>query len=301
MNFRNKIILGPMAGVNNIAFRRLCTDYGADIVYSQMIDSIAFDRGNLKLADFFDEKNLVAQFFGNDAGIISKCAKKIERKVQAIDLNLGCPHSDVVKRKCGSYLIKYPRRITKIIKALIKAVDVPITVKIRAGYDGKHINAVKIAKLCEKEGIAAIAVHGRARTVNYEKPVDYEIIREVKENVEIPVIGNGDIFLGRDAKRMFDETGCDSIMIGRGAIGNPDIFEKIKVYLKGERITKPYSKRKMFLKYLRYCKKYGIEFKDIKLHSQYLTKGIRHGAELRNQMSTVKDIDGLKKIYDSVS
>ncbi len=301
MNFRNKIILGPMAGVNNIAFRKLCTDYGADIVYSQMIDSRAFMMGNRKLADFFDEKNLVAQFFGNDAKIISECAKKIEKKVQVIDLNLGCPHSDVVERKCGSYLMKYPKRITAIIKALIKAVDVPVTVKIRAGYDRKHMNAVKIARLCEKEGIAAIIVHGRARTVNYEKPVDYEIIRKVKENVDIPVIGNGDIFLCRDAKRMFDETGCDSIMVARGAIGNPDIFKRIKVYLKDGKLAKLDSKKRMFLKYLRYCKKYDIEFKDIKLHSQYLTKGVRHGAELRNKISSVKDIDGLKKIYDSVS
>ena len=141
MNFKNKIILAPMAAVNNIAFRKLCSENGADIVYSQMIDGMAFSKGDRKLTDFYDEKNLIAQFFGNDAKVISECAKAVESKVRGVDLNLGCPHSDVVERKCGSYLMKYPEIIRKIIKGLVKNVGVPVTVKIRAGYDGKNINA----------------------------------------------------------------------------------------------------------------------------------------------------------------
>ena len=288
-----------MAAVNNIAFRKVCTDYGADIVYSQMIDSMAFFRGNRKLADFFDEKNMIAQFFGNDPKILSECAKIVEPKAQAVDLNLGCPHSDVVQRKCGSYLMKYPKRISAIIKALVKAVDIPVTVKMRAGYDRSHINAVKIAQICEKEGVSAIAVHGRARTVNYEHPVDYNIIKRVKDKVNVPVIGNGDIFSGKDAKKMLEETGCDSIMVGRGAIGNPAIFDEIKKYLRGGKI-KVFSKKKMFLEYLSYCKRHHVEFKGVKAHAQWFTKGVENGAKLRYMMNKAKDFDQLREVYKLV-
>ena len=292
------VILAPMAAVNNIAFRRLCTDYGADIVYSQMIDSISFARGSRKLADFVDEGNAVAQFFGNEPKIIAKSAKAVESKVQAIDLNLGCPHSDVIKRKCGSYLMSHPKKVALIVKELVKSVDIPVTVKIRAGY-GKN-NAVKIAKICEKEGASAIAVHGRPMTVKYELPVDYNVIKEVKEKVNIPVIGNGDIFSGKDAKRMFDETGCDSVMVARGAIGNPAIFGEIKCYLKGKKFEIK-SNRKIFMEYLRYCKKYNVGFKDIKRHAQWLTKGVENGARYRQMMNSATSADELKEIYKAIS
>ena len=299
MDFKNKLILAPMAAVNDIAFRKLCSDYGADIVYSQMIDSRAFIMGSGKLVDFFDEENLVAQFFGNDAKIIKECARNVESKVKAIDLNLGCPHSNVVERKCGSYLMKYPKRIGEIIRGLVKSVNIPITVKIRAGYDRSNINAVKIAKLCEKEGVSAIAIHGRARTVNYERPVDYGIIRKVKEAVNVPVIGNGDIFCGKDAKRMFDETGCDSVMVARGAIGNPFIFGEIKDYLKGKKLER-INKREAFLKYLKYAKKYKIEFKHIKTQAQWFTKGVNNGSVYRERMNQAKSVEDLKKIYENI-
>jgi len=297
MDFKNKVILAPMVAVNNIAFRKLCTDYGADIVYSQMIDSRAFAEGNRKLVDFFNEKNLVAQFFGNNPQIMAKCAKAIESRVQAVDLNLGCPHSDIIKTKCGSYLMSQPKKVALIVKELVKSVDIPVTVKIRAGY-GKN-NAVKIAKICEKEGASAIAVHGRPKTVKYERPVDYRVIKDVKENVDIPVIGNGDIFCGKDAKKMFDETGCDSVMIARGAIGNPAIFGEIKCYLKGKKFEIK-SNRKMFAEYLKYCKKYKVEFKDIKRHAQWLTKGVKDGARHRLLMNRAEDVDRLKEIYKAI-
>ena len=296
MNFKNKVILAPMVSVNEISFRKLCTEHGADIVYSQMIDGIGFLRGNRRLADFVDEDNLVCQFFGNDAEAIVKCAKEIESMVQAIDLNLGCPHSNVVERKCGAYLMKYPIKVRKIIRALVKAVNIPVTAKIRAGYDKSHINAVKIAKICEREGVSAIAIHGRPRTVNYEHAVDYGIIKKVKEAVDVPVIGNGDIFCGIDAKKMIDETGCASVMIGRGAIGNPCIFDDVKAYLAGKDV-KPVSKKKIFLEYLKYCKKYKTSFKAIRTHAQWLTKGVKNGGMYRNLINRTKDIDGLKDIY----
>jgi len=299
MNFKNKIILAPMVSVNNIAFRKLCTDYGADIVYSQMIDAVAFDRGNGKLADFYDEKNLVAQFFGNDAEVIARCAKDIESKVKGVDLNLGCPHSNVVDRKCGSYLMKYPKRIGAIVKRLVKLLNVPITVKIRAGYDKSHVNAVSIARLCEKEGVSAIAIHGRARTVNYEQPVDYSIIKKVKEKVDVPVIGNGDIFDGESARRMFSETGCDSVMIGRGAMGNPRVFDDVKSYLKGRK-SKAVGKKKLLLRYLLYCKNYNIEFKYIKMQAQWFTKGMEGGGKYRELMNNAKSVEDLKRIYSRI-
>ena len=292
------VILAPMAAVNNIAFRKLCTDYGADIVYSPMIDSISFAKGSRKLADIFNEKNLVAQFLGNDPKIVAKCAKAIESRVQAIDLNLGCPHSDIIKTKCGSYLMNSPKKVALIVKELVKSVDIPVTAKIRAGY-GKN-NAVKIAKICEKEGASAVAVHGRLKTVKYELPVDYKVIKEVKESVDIPVIGNGDIFCGKDAKKMFDETGCDSVMIARGAIGNPAVFEEVKCYLKGKKF-KIKSNRKIFMEYLGYCKKYNVGFKDIKRHAQWLTKGVENGARYRQMMNSATSADELKEIYKAIS
>ena len=297
MNFRNKIILAPMVSVNDIAFRKLCTYYGADIVYSQMISSEAFIRGSDKLVDFFDEENVIAQFFGNDPEVLAKCAKGIEKKVKAIDLNLGCPHSNVVKNKCGSYLMRYPKRISAIIKKLTKAVDIPITAKIRSGYDKHHINAVEIAKVCEKQGAAAIAVHGRPRTINYNHPVDYDVIKDVKRTVKIPVIGNGDISDCESAKKMFDRTGCDSVMVGRGAIGNPSIFNEIKDCIKGKN-AKGVPKKRAFLKYIRYTKKYKTEFIMVKKHAQWFTKGMERGGHYRALMNNAKNIDEIKKIYN---
>jgi len=299
MGFKNKIMLAPMVSVNNIAFRKLCSDYGADIVYSQMIDSVGFVRGSRRLVDFYDEKNLIAQFLGNDPKSIVESAKAVSSKVIAVDLNLGCPHSNVVGRKCGSYLMKFPKKICAIIRGLVKGVDVPITVKIRAGYDKSHINAVSIAKLCEKEGVSAIAVHGRARTVNYMTPVDYGVIRGVKESVDVPVIGNGDIFSGEGAEKMFSSTGCDSVMIGRGAMGNPCVFDEIKAFL-AKKKGKKVDKKKMFLRYLRYCKKYKVAFVEIKKQAQWFTKGLVGGGEYRLKMNDAKGVEELKAIYSEI-
>ena len=299
MNFKNKIILAPLAGVNNIAYRKLCTDFGTDLVYSRMIDAKAFIMGNKMMADFHDEKNVIAQFFGNDKDIIVQCAKELEKKVQAFDLNLGCPHSNVVKRKCGSYLMKYPKKIASIIKSLTKNINLPITVKIRAGYDKNHINAVKIAKVCEDNEVKAVAVHGRARTVNYKQPVDYGIIKKVKKAVNIPVIGNGDIFDGKSAETMYKKTNCDSIMVARGAIGNPEIFNEIKYYLKKKKYSNT-PKYKIFKKFLSYCKKYNIEFTEIKTHAQWLTKGITNGSYYRAKMNNAKTTNELKGIFESI-
>jgi len=288
-----------MVAITNISFRKLCSDHGADIVYSQMIDSEGFVRGNHRLADFYDEKNVVAQFLGNDADVFAECLNEVQDKVQAFDVNMGCPDSSVCKRKCGAEIMRYPKKIEKIVKKLVKKSKIPITVKIRAGYDREHINAVKIAKICEKEGVSAIAVHGRARTVNYMHPVDYSIIKKVKDAVNVPVIGNGDVVDGKSASLMFDSTGCDSIMVGRGVIGNPAVFDEIKYYLKGKK-NKEVSRKKLFLQYLKYSKKYKVNFDEIKKHAQWFTKGMAGGGELRLEMNGAKDVDDLKKVYDKI-
>jgi len=298
MNFKNKILLAPLAAVTDIAFRKLCTDYGADIVYSQMIDQESLTRGNTRLADFYDEKNVGAQFIGNDPKKLVQCIELVEKKVKTIDLNLGCPHSNVVKRICASYLLKYPKRIKSILEAMVPSTKLPVTVKIRAGYDKEHINAVKIAKLAEKTGIKSLTIHGRPRTVNYQTPVDYDIIKKVKDSISIPVTGNGDILDPISAKKMYRYTECDSIMVARGAIGNPTIFNEIKHYLKTGKIKKPIKKQTIFKKYLSYAKKYKIDFARIKAHVQWMTKGISGGAQMRVTINNAKSLEEIKDLFE---
>ena len=297
MNFKNKILLAPLAAVTDIAFRKLCTDYGADIVYSQMIDQEALTRGNTRLVDFYDEKNVGAQFIGNDPKKLVKCIELVEKKVKTIDLNLGCPHSNVVKRICASYLLKYPKRIKSILEAMVPSTKLPVTIKIRAGYDKEHINAIKIAKMAEKTGIAALTIHGRPRTVNYQTPVNYDIIKKVKQAISISVAGNGDILDPISAKKMFDYTGVDSIMVARGAIGNPAIFNEIKHYLKTGKIKKPINKQIIFKKYLKYAKKYKIDFARIKAHVQWMTKGMEGGSKIRVVINNAKSLGEIKDLF----
>jgi len=291
MNFKNKIILAPIAGVTDIAFRKVCTYCGADIVYSQMIDSRAYINGNRKLEDFDNEKNAVAQLLGNDAKTIAKCAKMLTRKVPVVDLNLGCPK--VSTQKAGGWLMREPKKAGEIVRAMVKSAD-KVTVKIRAGKDKKNLNAVEIAKICEDAGAIAIAVHGRAYGENYEQPVRYGVIKDVKEAVAVPVIGNGNIFCGEDAKRMYELTGCDSVMIGRGAIGNPGVFSEIKSFFGAKK--KEIDRKKLFLKYLRYAHYYNICFAGIKKQAQWFTKGEIGGAKIRAQINNAQDVEELKDI-----
>lgn len=275
-----------MAGVNDIAFRKVCTKFGADIVYSQMIDVNTYLRDNKRIIEFYDEPNVIAQLLGNNTTSLYNCVKALSKKVMAVDINFGCPDSGVVKSERGSFLMSQPTKIKEIVK---KCSRFPLTVKIRAGYDKNHINAVKIAKICEKGGALAIAIHGRARTVNYKTPVDYDIIKKVKDAVNIPVIGNGDIFGKSDLEKMY-RTGCDSVMIGRGAIGNPGIFGELK---DGKIITKKIQ----FKEYAKNAEKYHIQFDYVKRHAQWFTKGIVSGSTCRNELNYTKNINEIKKIY----
>ncbi len=295
-------MLAPLAAVTDIAFRKLCTDYGADIVYSQMIDSESITRGNMRLADFLDkEDNVGAQFIGNDPDRLVKSIEIVEKKVKTIDLNLGCPHSNVVKRVAASYLLKFPKRIKSILEAMVPSTKLPVTIKIRAGPNKETINAVKIAKMAEKTGIVALTIHGRPRTVNYQTPVDHDIIKKVKDAISIPVAGNGDILDPISAKNMFDYTGCDSIMVARGAIGNPTIFNEIKHYLKTGKIKKPIKKSVVFKRYLRYAKKYNIDFARIKAHVQWMTKGVVGGSKMRVKINNSKSVEEIKDLFSKTT
>ena len=293
MDYRKKIILAPIAGVTDIAFRKVCTYCGADIVYSQMIDSRAFVRGKEDYEIFDNEKNVVAQIIGNDAKSVSECAKKLGRIVQAVDLNLGCPK--VSTQKAGGWLMRKPQLIGDIVREMVCKAGVPVSAKIRAGIDKDHINAVKIAKICEDNGASAIAVHGRAFGENYELPVRHDIIKAVKDAVSIPVIGNGNIFCGEDAKRMYELTGCDSVMVARGAIGNPGIFSEIKGFFGKKKKT--FDRKSLFLKYLRYAHHYDICLADVKKQAQWFTKGDVGGAKLRHRINNINTINEIKQIF----
>ena len=253
MDFNNKIILAPMAGITDYAFRTVAREQGADLCVSEMISAKAVhykDEKTATLARIYENDTpLGIQIFGSDPDIMAECAELISNGTYAhakstltpayIDINMGCPVKKIVSNGEGSALLKSPTLCGEIVKACVNATDLPVTVKIRAGWDKNSINATEVAKICEANGASAITIHGRTREQMYEPYANWDIIRDVKNAVSIPVIGNGDIFSGADAIRMLDETGVNSIMVGRGALGNPFIFAEIKAHLEGKSYTPP--------------------------------------------------------------
>ncbi len=245
----NKIILAPMAGVTDLPFRTICKSYGADVVFSEMISAKAIHYGDkktielLKTTDY--EKPLVVQLFGSEPEIMAEAAVFLEnRGTSAIDINMGCPATKIIKNGEGSALMKNPKLAEDIMKAVIKATSLPVSVKIRSGWDYDSINAIEIAKIAENSGIRAITVHPRTKAQAYTGKADRSIIKAVKKAVNIPVIGNGDIYCADDAISMFKETGCDSVMVARGALGNPFIFKHIKDRLSNKYETEITNKEK---------------------------------------------------------
>ena len=253
MDFNNKIILAPMAGITDYAFRTVAREQGADLCVSEMISAKAVhykDEKTATLARIYENDTpLGIQIFGSDPDIMAECTELISNGTYAhakstltpayIDINMGCPVKKIVNNGEGSALLKSPTLCGEIVKACVNATDLPVTVKIRAGWDKNSINATEVAKICEANGASAITIHGRTREQMYEPYANWDIIRDVKNAVSIPVIGNGDIFSGADAVRMLDETGVNSIMVGRGALGNPFIFAEIKAHLEGKSYTPP--------------------------------------------------------------
>lgn len=303
------LVLGPMAGVTDLPFRLLCKEQGADLIYTEMVSAkgILYKNKNTEsLLEVREEERPVAlQIFGSDPKIMAEAAKMIEeRNFDILDINMGCPVPKVVNNQEGSALLKNPELIGDIVHAITNAIQKPVTVKIRKGFEENEYLCVEAAKAAEAAGASAIAVHGRTREQYYSGKADLDAIKMVKEAVKIPVIGNGDIFHATDAIHMMEYTGCDAVMIARGAKGNPWIFSSIKAYIQdGTLVAKPdfHEVVKMILRHADLQLKYKGEFigmREMRKHVAWYTTGYPNSALLRNEVNEVETMEGL---YDLLS
>ena len=307
VKLENPYILAPMAGVTDLPFRLLCKEQGAGLLCMEMISAKALQYKNKNTKALLSihpkEYPVSLKLFGSDADIISRMAQEIEElPFQILDINMGCPVPKVVKNGEGSALMNRPELVYEIVSKTVKAIKKPVTVKIRKGFDETSVNAPEIAKIIEQAGAAAIAVHGRTREQYYSGKADWDIIRQVKEAVSIPVIGNGDVFSGESALRMRRETGCDGVMIARGAQGNPWIFSELLEYERTGRMPKrptPEEIRDMMLRHARM----QIEFKgdylgirEMRKHVAWYTKGLKGSARLRDEINKTESYEELSKL-----
>ncbi len=311
IELENRYILGPMAGVTDLPFRLLCREQGAGLLCMEMVSAKAIYYNNRNTESLLeihpDERPVSLQLFGSDPKIMSEMAKRIEERPFAIlDVNMGCPVPKVVKNGEGSALMKNPKLVYEIVSALVKAIDKPVTVKIRKGFDDDHVNAVEIAKIIEEAGAAAVAVHGRTREQYYSGKADWNIIRQVKEAVSIPVIGNGDVTSPQKADELVRQTGCDGVMIARGAQGNPWIFSELTQWEEtGELPLRPDKDeiRKMMLRHARLQLEYKGEFsgiREMRKHVAWYTKGLKGAARLREKVNAVESLEELENLLTSL-
>lgn len=305
----NQVVLAPMAGVCYLPFRLLCREQGAGLVCMEMVSAkaIYYHNKNTELLMQTDpgEHPVSLQLFGSDPKIMSEMAKQIEeRPFDILDVNMGCPVPKVVNNGEGSALMKNPALVREIVTAMAKAVKKPLTVKIRMGFDGEHINAVEIAKIIEDSGAAAVAVHGRTRQQYYSGEADWEIIRKVKEAVSIPVIGNGDVDSPQKAKRMLEETGCDGVMVGRAARGNPWLLGRIARYLEdGELLENPSPEevKTMILRHARMQLEYKGEYtgmREMRKHVAWYTAGYPRSSKLRQAVNGLESLNQLEELLE---
>ena len=311
VELENRYILGPMAGVTDLPFRLLCREQGAGLLCMEMVSAkaILYNNRNTKalLEIHPDEKPVSLQLFGSDPEIMSEMAKRIEeRPFDILDINMGCPVPKVVKNGEGSALMKNPKLVYEIVSSMVKAIEKPVTVKIRKGFDDDHVNAVEIAKIIEEAGAAAVAVHGRTREQYYSGKADWDIIRQVKEAVSIPVIGNGDVTSPEKADELVRYTGCDGVMIARGAQGNPWIFSQMCAWEEtGEVPPRPDKDkvREMMLKHARLQLQYKGDYvgiREMRKHVAWYTKGIPNAARLRERINQVESYEELENLLTAL-
>ncbi|MDD3339679.1 MAG: tRNA dihydrouridine synthase DusB [Lachnospiraceae bacterium] len=306
----NPLVLAPMAGVTDLPFRLLCKEQGVGLICMEMVSAKAIqfhNKNTFKLLEIDPRENPVSlQLFGSDGDIISEVAKSIEeRPFDILDLNMGCPVPKVVNNGEGSALMKDPKRVGDIVRKTARAIQKPVTVKIRRGFNEDCVNAVEIAKIVEDAGAAAIAVHGRTREQYYSGHADWDIIRQVKEAVSIPVIGNGDVDSGRSAARLMRETGCDGVMIGRACRGNPWIFAQAAHYLEtGAELPKPSREavKEMMLRHARLQLEVKGDYtgiREMRKHIAWYTSGFPHSAKLRGHVNEIESFEDLEEVLEA--
>ncbi len=308
VKLESKTILAPMAGVNCTAFRLLCKEHGAGLVTTPMlvINQIVANKDKIleQTCLLKQEKPISIQLVGSDSQLAGEATEIIDEYADIIDINFGCPEKDILALKAGSFFVKHPEQMKKVVVPIINSTNKPVTAKIRLGWDDKSIRTVEIAKLLEDFGVSAIAIHGRTKEQKYTGKANWDEIKKAKEAVNIPVIGNGDIFKPGDAKAMLEHTGCDAVMVGRGAIGNPFIFGRINALLeKRENISEITEQDKIacFKKFLEYYKKYEKmrAFSELRQHAMWFTTGMKGAKRLRNDIMRVQSVDEILGLFDT--
>ena len=314
ITIQGKAVLAPMAGVTDRAFRELCMGFGAAFCVSEMVSAKALTMGDKKTAGLLGispgEQPMAIQLFGYDPATMAEGARiavdSLPVAPAAIDINMGCPAPKIVNNHSGSALMKDPALCGRIVEAVARAVDLPVTVKMRKGWDAASVNAVEVAKICEAAGAKMIAIHGRTREQMYAPPADWNIIAAVKQAVDIPVVGNGDIYCARDAMQMMEQTGCDLVMVGRGAMGNPWIFREINAqYALGRPVSPPglYERLHVMNRHiirLCACKGEPIGMREARKHTAWYMKGLRGAARLRVLCGELRTLDDMKRLTQAV-
>ncbi len=312
VKIKNKVVVAPLSGISNSAFRRILKEMGASLIYAEMVSSKGITFKSEKTMDMLymteEERPISQQIFGSDVESFIQAAKYIYKRMKPdiIDINMGCPVPKVaLKSQAGSALLKDLNKIFDVVSNVVKSVPIPVTVKIRSGWDSNNINAVQVAKVCERAGASAIAIHGRTRSQGYSGKVNLDIIKEVKESVSIPVIGNGDIKSYLDAKRMFEYTKCDAIMIGRGILGNPWLIKECVDYLNYNKeptfvsLNEKLNMIKKHLKYLLELKNERIVLLEMRSHIAWYLKGLPKSSLIKQKINTVESIEEMLSIIEN--